>query len=361
MYEADADEYKKITRNSKPLLNKDTTGAEKILEYIKRNNIGIITYNDAAFPKRVKALTNSPLVLYYIGRLYDFDATPSVGVVGTRNYSKLGEQVTKRVSYDLARSGFTIISGLARGIDSFSHKAALYNKSMTTAVLGCGIDVIYPPENRELTLRLHENGLVITEFAPGTAPFAQNFPARNRIISALSDCIFVSECGQRSGTLITANHAFACGTPVYMWDKLCVGVREHLAAKGAMSIENADDITADFIKRYPQLRFVRDLKQDKAPEPDDKIVTVQQPESFKDAQKPQKNEAPAPKKPVPWVDIELDETERMILKRLKRGAADVDELACEGADVSDILRAASILEINGLISSVAGGKYVINN
>lgn len=296
------------------------------------------------------------MLLYYIGKIYDFDSTPSVGVVGTRNYSAIGEKVTKRVSYDLARSGFTIISGLARGIDSFSHKAALYNKSMTTAVLGCGIDVIYPPENRELTLRIHENGLVLTEFAPGTQPYAGNFPARNRIISALSDCIFVSECGPRSGTLITANHAFAIGTPVYMYGKLCAEVSEHLAIKGAKDISCADELTSDFIKRYPNLRLVSGMSNDVAPKSDDTSVTAQPLESFK--QPNEKNVTPITSEKIS--ELKLDVAETKIFERLKKDGAYADELVREGFEISDVLRVVSMLQFKGVVRCTASGKYVIN-
>lgn len=227
---------------------------------------------------------------------------------------------------------------------------------MTTAVLGCGIDVIYPPENRELTLRIHENGLVLTEFAPGTQPYAGNFPARNRIISALSDCIFVSECGPRSGTLITANHAFAIGTPVYMYGKLCAEVSEHLAIKGAKDISCADELTSDFIKRYPNLRLVSGMSNDVAPKSDDTSVTAQPLESFK--QPNEKNVTPVTSEKIS--ELKLDDAETKIFERLKKDGAYADELVREGFEISDVLRVVSMLQFKGVVRCTASGKYVIN-
>lgn len=369
-----------LTRKPEPLLDKDIDRAMDIVEYVTKNDIGVITYNDPAYPQRLKALDNCPILLYYKGTLHDFDTTPSVGVVGTRRYSALGERITKRVSYDLARSGFTIVSGLAKGIDSFSHKAALYNKSKTVAVLGCGIDVIYPSENRELTLRMHEHGLVITEFSPGTPPAAWNFPARNRIISALSDAVFVAECTLKSGTIITADHALKHQIPVYMNEQLCADAVGYLRERGAVSIVNSDRITADFKERYSQLRLISELEPERKLEPEEIIVTVSplkpfRPSSRKTHDKTVETEINTPKiiknehisntknitdtpKTAEFVYKELGGTDASIMNMLEKGAMSVDELAESGIPVSELLKSLTALEIKGFISSLAGGKYV---
>ena len=351
-----------------------------IVEYITKNNIGVITYNDPEYPRRLKALDDCPLVLYYKGTLHDLNCTPSVGVVGTRRYSPLGERITKRIAYDLARSGFTIVSGLAKGIDSFSHKAALYNKTKTVAVLGCGIDVIYPSENRELTLRMHEHGLVLTEFAPGTSPAAWNFPARNRIISALSDAVFVAECTLKSGTIITADHAFEHQIPVYMNEQLCSDAIGYLRERGAISVTGADTITADFKERYPELKLISELPKEKNLPPEEIIITTSPLKPFKPSSRKTpaftvdtEINAPENIKCDPVSNIKnktvdkkttqpaykgLNDTDAHIMNMLEKGAMSVDELSQSGIPVHELLKSLTVLEMKGFITSLAGGKYV---
>jgi len=345
--------------------------ATDIVKYTEQNGVTVITYNDVRYPKRLKRIDNCPIVLYCKGDLGCLDELPSVGVVGTRRYSAQGERITKRISYDLSRSGFTIVSGLARGIDSFAHKAALYNKSKTVAVLGCGIDVIYPPENRELTLRMYENALVITEFAPGTRPLAWNFPARNRIISALSDVVFVAECTLKSGTIITADHAFEHNIPVCMHDALCGDALGYLKGKGAVSVTNSDDITCRLRERYPQLKPISELPKLEKLLPDEVVVTVSPLNPFKPSPKKKSDviikeniiSDPVPERKTeiiqPTTDV-LDEQEKAVLKLLEIKPMDIDQMAESGFDVSQLLRTLTILEIKGMVISVAGGKYVKN-
>lgn len=359
-FNAEQKEYRAITRKPEPLADKNLDYAMDIVEYVKTNNVGVITYNDPRFPNSLKKLNNCPIVLYYIGNLYDFNSTPSIGVVGTRNYTANGERVTKRISYDLARSGFTIVSGLAKGIDAFGHKAALYNKSMTTAVLGCGIDVIYPKDNSELTLRMHEKGLVITEFAPGTAPIARNFPARNRIISALSDGIFVAECTLKSGTLITADHAFKNNIPVYMYDSIISDAKEYLKTRGAVSITSADDITSCFRNKYPRLRLISELGKEGNLEPEKVIITRKPLPKFGKPAKinpqPQNDIKPVAQK----ADVMLDEQEKYILEKLLEKDCMIDDLINDNINVTQVLRSLTSLEMKKFITSLPGGKYTAN-
>ena len=382
-FEASEEECKILTRRPEPLFNKNIDRAMDIVEYVKSNNIGIITYNSPEFPKRLKALDNCPILLYYVGNLYDFDSSPSIGVVGTRNYTPQGERVTKRISYDLARSGFTIVSGLAKGIDSFSHKAALYNKSRTTAILGCGIDVIYPSENRELTLRIYENGLVMTEFAPGTPPAAYNFPARNRIISALSDGLLVTECALKSGTIITADHAFKHNIPVYMCNKLCGDATGYLKARGAFGVTGSDEITSCFNDCYPELKLLKDIPAVEL-HPEEIIINVKPLPAFTpgtpafvsagtvyDALTYNEEAVitaqvyeyvqPSSKKKVPKKDFgNLSEEEKTVIERLKGKCLYIDELADESLSVPLLLRILTSLEIKGFVNAPVGGKYAVN-
>ncbi|MBQ9941091.1 MAG: DNA-processing protein DprA [Clostridia bacterium] len=358
-FNATEEEYKTITRSYETLLDKDIRMSMDIVEYIKKNNIGIITYDMPQFPQRLKKLENCPIVLYYIGNLYDFDNSPQIGVVGTRNYTAQGERVTKRISYDLARSGFTIVSGLAKGIDSFSHKAALYNRSATIAVLGCGIDVIYPKENRELTMRIRENGLVLTEFHPGTKPLAYNFPARNRIISSLSDGVVVTECSIKSGTMITAEHALEHNIPVYMIDDLCSDSVGYLRERGAVSVKTSDDITRVHKSKFPGLKFLGELPKETVLKPKESVITVSSFKEFNGGANVVKAEKPETVNNKQAFS-EFNDTEKEIINMLLNGPLFADEIVNDKLPMKTVLYTLTSLEFKNAVISLPGGKYAIN-
>ncbi len=138
----------------------------------------------------------------------------NISIVGSRKYSNYGKDVTKIICSDLCANNINIISGMAKGIDTFAHESCLNNEGYTCAVLGSGLDIVYPKENIKIFNKIVEKGCVISEFLPGTPPYAYNFPQRNRIISALSDIIIVIEAGEKSGSLITANLALEQGKDV---------------------------------------------------------------------------------------------------------------------------------------------------
>jgi DNA processing protein len=162
----------------------------------------------------LEEIHDPPLVLYARGSL-DALETPRIAIVGTRRPTPYGLQMAEGVSFDLARRGVTIVSGLARGIDASAHRGCLDGQGRTIAILGCGIDVVYPREHKQLTQRIVENGLLLTEFAPGTSPTPQNFPVRNRIISGLSIGTLIVEASEYSGSLITARLTLEQNREVY--------------------------------------------------------------------------------------------------------------------------------------------------
>jgi DNA processing protein len=151
---------------------------------------------------------------YVLGKVLKKDLK-AVAVVGTRQISTRGENLTKKFVKELVKAGFTIVSGLARGVDTVAHKTALAEGGRTIAVLGSGIDVIYPPENKELVQRIIKKGAVISGFPKGTPPYAKNFLARNKIVAGLSKAVLVIEGKRRSGTLSTASHAANLGIEVF--------------------------------------------------------------------------------------------------------------------------------------------------
>jgi len=186
----------------------------KELQLAKQNNIEIITILDKRYPKNLKEIYDPPCVLYVKGNFLPSDKN-SIGIVGSRRASFYGLSSAWRLSVDLSNLGFTINSGLARGIDTQAHKAAISTKGRTIAVLGSGLLNIYPPENKELSDYISENGALISEFSLMTPPLARNFPRRNRIISGLSLGVIVVEAARNSGALITADLALQQGREVF--------------------------------------------------------------------------------------------------------------------------------------------------
>ncbi|MFQ5583049.1 MAG: DNA-processing protein DprA [Calditrichia bacterium] len=176
------------------------------LSKIKSQNIGVLTIWDNRYPALLKSTFDPPLVIFYKGELPE-SWPPAVAVVGTRNPSSYGKRVVERLVGDLIHNGIAIISGLARGIDTMAHRTAIERGGTTYAVLGCGLDCIYPPENRKLFEEITHQGLLLSEFFLGTGPDSINFPRRNRIISGMSLGTLVIEAGDKSGALITANYA----------------------------------------------------------------------------------------------------------------------------------------------------------
>lgn len=187
---------------------------ENVKINLKINEIKTISYYEDNYPKKLKNYDDAPFTLFYKGNIMPLNEGYNISIVGSRNYSNYGKDVTKIICKDLCANNINIISGMAKGIDTFAHDSCLNNEGYTCAILGSGLDIIYPKENYKIFNKIVQSGCVISEFLPGTPPFAYNFPLRNRIISALSDIIIVIEAGEKSGSLITANLALEQGKDV---------------------------------------------------------------------------------------------------------------------------------------------------
>ena len=239
----------------------------KELELIKRHKIDIITLNDISYPPSLKAIYDPPPLLYAKGKTKREDKN-AIAIVGSRRATTYGRLTAQRLSAQLAAQGITIISGMARGIDSEAHKGALAVGGRTIAVLGCGIDVVYPPENRALEERIASSGAVITEFPFGTRPFAGNFPKRNRIISGLSIGVIIVEAAQRSGALITARLALEQGREVFAVPGSTTSPyskgTHNLIKEGAKLVEDIDDI-------LEELRPLIEIAKEKGKESQDSL------------------------------------------------------------------------------------------
>jgi len=187
---------------------------EQVLERLDALNVQVITWEDEGYPHLLKEIDQPPPVLYVCGSLVTEDEW-AVAIVGTRKVTAYGRQVAEDVASTLARNGVTIVSGMARGVDSIAHQAALNAGGRTLAVLGSGVDRVYPPENRKLAAQIMEQGALVSDYALGTPPDGINFPPRNRIISGLSMAVIVVEAGETSGALITASFAAEQGRDVF--------------------------------------------------------------------------------------------------------------------------------------------------
>ena len=188
----------------------------KIIDFMGNNSIGIVTIEDEYFPKMLREIYDCPISLFVKGNMELLNKENKIAIIGCREFSEYGKNCALYFSYKLAKKDVTIVSGLARGIDSFSHYGTIKVDGTTIAVLGNGLDMIYPKENQKLAEEIVEkNGLLISEFPIGTIPEKRNFPARNRIISGISKGVIVIEAKKKSGTLLTVDFALDQGKDIY--------------------------------------------------------------------------------------------------------------------------------------------------
>ena len=200
----------------KLLVDIDSDFFEKIFEYSQSNGIKTINILNKNYPERLKNIYDYPILLFAKGNLDILNSEKIIAIVGTRNCSLYGNKITKEFSYSLAKRGAIIVSGIAKGIDTQAHIGALEASGKTIAVLGSGINYVYPKENEKLYRSIIEkSGLVISEYPLYTKPIPNYFPWRNRIISGLSDKVLVTEASKKSGSIITANFALEQGREVY--------------------------------------------------------------------------------------------------------------------------------------------------
>lgn len=205
----------------------------------------IVNSDDSSYPPNLKQITDYPEKLYIAGEIIDKDKK-AIAIIGSRKMTDYGKKIAWEFSLALAKKGITIVSGMARGIDTIAHRAAIFAQGRTIAVLGSGIDVIYPPENAALAKAVSDNGAVITEFGLGTPPFGKNFLSRNRLISGLSIATLVVEGAKRSGTLSISNWAANQGRDVFAIpgriDSPYSALPNYLIENGAIPVSTPEDI-----------------------------------------------------------------------------------------------------------------------
>ena len=315
--------------------------AERELSRTEKEGVTIVTYRDPLYPPNLREIYDFPPFLYVRGSLSTEDI--NVAVVGSRRASAYGRYITDRLARELAYAGFTIVSGLARGIDSCAHQAAIAAKGRTIAVLGCGIDLIYPPENKRLFDTIPSCGAIVTEYPFGTPPYGPNFPARNRIISGLSLGVVIVEAGEKSGSLITARLALEQGREVFAVpggiDTAGARGTNRLIKQGAKLVEGVEDIieeiTPQIKKRIPDLQ---------------KQSTKHPPPSLEDH--PTETH-------VPFAEPQLTEGEKVLLSLISANPTDIDTLINNsGIEAKEILSLLLQLELKGLVTQLPGKRFI---
>jgi len=317
---------------------KDWQRVNREIELADRSSVSILTANSLLYPKNLLNIYDFPPLLYVKGTLIEDDI--NIAVVGSRMAGAYGKFTAERLSRELVLRGITIVSGLARGIDSAAHRGALAGKGRTIAVLGSGIDIVYPPENKKLFEKISDNGAVITEFPFTTPPNGPNFPARNRIISGLSLGVVIVEAGDKSGSLITARLALEQGREVFAVpgsiDSPGSRGGHKLIRQGAKLTENINDILEEIL-----------------PQADNKSVVRNQ-ESRHMAQGSGKISSKLPSEKG-GLASELSDTEITVLNLISQKQMDVDAIiAATGFKAGDVLSTLLTLEMQGHIEQLPG-------
>lgn len=295
---------------------------DALMERIGRANVSVYTLADPDYPQRLAEIYDAPPVLYVRGELAPEDEW-AVAVVGTRNVTSYGRDVTQRLVTDLARHNVTIVSGLARGVDGLAHQAALQAGGRTLAVCACGVDIVYPPEHRHLAAEIARNGALLSEYPIGVQPEAGNFPARNRIISGLCLGTIVVEAGEKSGALITAQRALEQNRDIFavpgnIMAPRSLGTNRLIRDSAAKLILSADDVLTELrLQMVPQQLEMRRL-------------------------------------------LPENETESLLVALLSGEPCHIDELTRRSAlPAAEVSSALAMMELKGLVRPVGGMHYVL--
>jgi len=296
-----------------------STDAE--MEKLERHGVNVLICEDPNYPSRLKEIYDYPPVLYVRGSL-PVEDEPCLAIVGTRRPTVYGRQVTEEIVADLARSSITIISGLARGIDSVAHRAALDAGGKTVAVFGSGLDIVYPGENAKLAQAIIEHGALVSEYPLGAKPKAENFPLRNRIMSGLSLGVLVVEAGERSGALITAHQAVEQNREVF-------AIPGSILSPASQGTNRLIQEGAKLVRNYVDVLQELNL-----------TIVVQQAEI--------KEFSPA------------NEVESAIVKQLSSEPNHVDEICRRsGLTMPEVSSTLAMLELKGIARQVGNMNYVL--
>ena len=415
IYAADYDTYIErgiSERLAEKLSDKSMTSAKEIYAYCTKYGIGLLCFDESAFPMSLKSIKNPPSLLYYMGELPDLNNTLCISMVGTRKMSEYGMRSAYKIAYEVASAGAIVVSGMALGIDGVASCGAISGGGKTVALLGSGIDVIYPKEHTTLYRVITHNGVVMTEFAPSTPPSGMNFPIRNRLISGLSQGTLVVDADRDSGAMITAKNAIMQGRDIYAVpgniDERNTSGTNMLIRDGAQAVLSGKDIIKNYAYIYRDsidlvalaraeahsdidMRAIRDMEislryvkfsektNNKSSLPqmvadknasEENIPMFAPPEKTKKAAKAKKENSEAKKeKPEekiayasdksPEILAGLSDKQRRIFENMPLDKPiSVESLVSLGFSMGEIMASLTVLEIKGLISSLPGALYI---
>lgn len=421
VFKADQKELERVPGLSNEVIDKladkSLDETRDIYGWCMTQNVGLLAYDSPLYPERLRSIPHPPVLLYYKGKLPDFDQNVCIATVGTRRITEYGQREGYIICRDLAIAGAIIVSGMARGVDSICHRGALDAGGHTVAVLGCGINRVYPPENGSLMDEISLSGTLLTEFKPDTPPVGSNFPIRNRIISGLCQGTLVVEAAEQSGALITARLASRQGRDLFALpgkvDEQNSQGPNSLIQEGAKMVTTARDILVEYEFYYPNVirtenlpvflpRFVNGIHQREQVLKATKVLITkaatdawaeEEKKAEKSAKKSKSEKKPSLAVPIPIEDdenlpiIEEDSAddsaeeaaegsamtsaseEIEVPKFIGKIQADIlklmpldhpvsaDDLAKQGQEVSTVLSAMTMLEVGGLVRCLPGGLY----
>lgn len=357
------------------LKNSTPSQTYAVLKECKLRGYEIITPDNNLFPERLKNLTSMPLVLYGLGDCTALNDLVSIGVVGTRNASEYGIEIAQKLSYRLAQSGATIVSGGALGVDSEAHAGAMLAKGRTVAFLGCGLSSSYLKENASLRRAITRYGAVVSEFPPFAEPSKSSFPIRNRLISGVSLGVVVIEAGVKSGSLITAQRALEQGKDVFAVPgdivRSSFDGANHLIKNGAKPVFSALDVLSEYEFRYPDLI---DFKTASLPLNEVEYVDYRRSKKKKESSgkeiektaetKTKKEVAPISsidKKSVDKLGDSVSEYAKAIYCVLGEEPMHIDDIVrLTNLKMNIVLSSLTELELSGLCELTGGKKYKIS-
>ena len=363
VYYADEDEYRLVEgiepRQIALLAEKSLENADRILGACSRLGLRLLTMQDADYPMRLRNIFEPPCLLYVKGQLPVIDEEVAVAMVGTRKASPYGIEAAEKIAYGLCKQGAVVISGAAAGVDSASHRGALRAGGKTIAVLGNGLDIVYPAENEWLYRDIAASGALISEYPPGTAAEAWHFPVRNRIISGLCLATVVVEAPlERSGALITANTALEQGRDVFAVpgpiDASASRGCNRLIADGAGLVSESWDILREYQAMYPHKILGERVE---LPHALGYQARTEQAEA-------KAAETPAEAEALPALDLTgdhgLTDDQMKLLRELAQGEKQVDDLIeLTQIPARRVLSALTMLELDGYVAQSGGKRFSI--
>lgn len=316
----------------KYVMDKSLDRAISVYNKTKALNSRVVTIEDDEYPTMLKHIDTPPHVLYMYGERMNWEKLLTITVVGTRTYNKYGKNATQKISYDLAKAGAVVVSGMARGLDSVAAVAALKSGNKTVAVLGGGFDKVYPPEHKHLFHTIAKNGVVITEYPPDMKALPHNFPRRNRIMAGLSYGVLVTQAPRKSGALITASHAVEYGRDVYA----VPGSMFSIGSQGCNDIirQGAKLVTSymDIMNEYPYFEIEIENEEEPVESSLDRVNKI----NF-DA---------------------FNESQEKIIRLLLQGQCQFDVMIRKlGLEQSAVSTELLMLELNGMVKKLDGNMY----